>query len=265
MVTGYSDRFSVAPGEAIAFHLGGSPGPVEAALVRLWHGDERSPIGLVEEEVGSALDRTLTVAERPVRRGSFALVELEEAVPVLSGHVFVQPTAPATGRVQGILAQGAGDRGWALTLEPGGELALRAGSAAVRLGDPVRRDVWHSVAFTVDRRSGTLALWRRSLPDGDLTGGRASGGERTAGGGPLLVAAAALLERAPEPRARDTFNGKLERPALFAGSLADEHVAALARGRLPGDLGLQALVDLDFAAGPEGWSIHDRCGAPGRL
>ena len=74
-LTGYSDRWSVRPGEEITFHVHSVTPDYEAQLVRLIHGDEnpRGP-GFKETEVASSLDGRHAGVARTIRKGSYGLV-----------------------------------------------------------------------------------------------------------------------------------------------------------------------------------------------
>ncbi|KAB2863483.1 MAG: LamG domain-containing protein, partial [Bauldia sp.] len=79
-LTGYTDRWSVRPGEEIAFHIHSLAPTYEARLVRLIHGDEnrRGP-GFKEIEIDSALDGVHAGAPRTIRKGSYGVVD--QAMP----------------------------------------------------------------------------------------------------------------------------------------------------------------------------------------
>ena len=86
-LTGYSDRWSVRPGEEIAFHVHCAARHYDAQLVRLRHGDEspRGP-GFREIEVASPLDGGHAGAPRTIRKGSYGVAPLGD---LLAGHARV--------------------------------------------------------------------------------------------------------------------------------------------------------------------------------
>src|ERR1700737_2284414 len=121
---GYTDRFSVAPGEQLSFMVSAEVERAEARLVRLIHGDERSAIGLVEREVPSSLDGVWSLERQAVRPGSFGLIESSDVLASMmmhpfSGHVFLMPTLIKCAAPQGVLAQISPDgrSAWELVVE----------------------------------------------------------------------------------------------------------------------------------------------------
>lgn len=271
-IIGYTSRFSVAPGDDLDFMISANVPAAEARLVRLVHGDARSPIGFVEREVDSALDLTLELSEQEVVRGSFGRIEADGSRGqrhCVSGHLYARPTMLGREEPQGLLAQLAesGEPCWELVVEPGGDLVLRGFAAAgpsqeLRLAAALGEGEWHSIAFSIGCDSGTLRLWtarpgatverslleaERKLDDGDL---------READG-PLLLAARRELATADgfEPRATQVFDGKLERPRLFSRELDRELAVALLAG---GEAPAPPILDLDLGAAATGWQIRDR-------
>src|SRR5260370_5906955 len=94
-LTGYSDRWSVRPGEAIAFHVHCIARRYEAQIVQLRHGDEnpRGP-GFKESLVKSAIDGVHPGAARIVRKGSYASVETNRHFDQLTIAAWIWPTTP---------------------------------------------------------------------------------------------------------------------------------------------------------------------------
>lgn len=279
---GYASRISVAPGEQLSFMVSAEIERAEAQLVRLLHGDERSAIGLVEREQPSWLDGVWSLERQLVHPGSFGLVETGDAFSArtgpLSGHVFVLPTLTARPAPQGVLAhlRADGAPAWELVVETGGDLVMRVfgdgEDGGARIAGALRDRAWHSVSFTIDRDRGRVELWSTALAGlgagTTLHAGAVAPAPSGAGGdGPLLLAARRLIDRPGEPRAADTFNGKLERPTLLAGPLGAGDVGRLAAGADPGQLGAPLVLDLDLGAAADGWRLVDRSphGHPGRL
>jgi N,N-dimethylformamidase len=271
---GYASRVSVAPGEQVSFMVSAEVERAEAQLVRLLHGDERSSIGLVEREARSSLDGVWQLDRQLVHPGSFGLLDAAEAFSAetgaLSGHLFVLPTLTARAAPQGLLAhvRADGAPSWELVVETGGDLVVRAFGdggevGCARIAGALRDRVWHAVGFTLDAERGRVDLW--ATPLAGLGAGiplHAEAPLSTAGGahgaGPLLLAARRLVDRDGEPRATDTFNGKLERPVLLAGGLDADTVGRLASGADPDRVGLPLALDLDLGAAADGWQLVDR-------
>ncbi|HEX7290081.1 MAG TPA: N,N-dimethylformamidase beta subunit family domain-containing protein [Conexibacter sp.] len=271
---GYASRVSVAPGEELSFMVGADVERAEARLVRLLHGDERSPLGLIERELPSSLDGAWRLERQRVHPGSFGLVEAHGAFAAgpraLSGHLFACPTLTGRAAPQGLLAHVGADgaRRWELVAETGGELAMRVFGdggelGCARIAGALRDRVWHAIGFAIDAERARVELWVTPL-SGLLAGvalhvdAALAPGTVADGPGPLLLAARRLIERAGEPRAADTFDGKLERPTLLAGRLDAEAAGRLARGVEPDRIGVPLALDLDLGAAADGWELVDR-------
>jgi N,N-dimethylformamidase len=272
---GYTDRFSVAPGEQLSFMVSAEVECAEARLVRLIHGDERSAIGLVEREVRSSIDGVWSLERQVVHPGSFGLIESSDVLASMmmhpfSGHVFLMPTLIKRAAPQGVLAQTSADGRsvWELVVEFGGDLAIRVrGSRAeevcVRLAGSLREQTWQSVSFSIDLMRGCIEIWSTALVGLEVgvtkyAMGVLPGRSDEESRGPLLLAARRLISGPMEPRAVDTFNGKLERPTLFVGNLDAKAAARLASGTDPERVGGAVLLDMDFHAQSEGWQLRDR-------
>jgi N,N-dimethylformamidase len=272
---GYTDRFSVAPGERMLFMVSAEVDSAEARLVRLIHGDERSTVGLVEREVASSLDGLWPLERQVVYPGSFGLIEPSDTILTaashrLSGHLFLMPTLIKSTIPQGVLAQVRADgRGaWEIVVEEGGDLVVRlfddvGADNYARLTGVLRDRIWYSVSFTIDRSRGRVHLWSTAL-EGLAAGvtlhaeGTIRGRNHPESDGPLLLAARRLIGGKTEPRAADTFNGKLERPTLFAGTVDAAAAARLAAGTEPERIAAAVLLDLDLGAQAHGWQLCDR-------
>ncbi len=271
---GYPSRVSVAPGEELSFMVSADVERAEAQLVRLLHGDERSSIGLVERELPSSLDGVWSLERQLVHPGSFGLVDAAGAFSAgtraLSGHLFVLPTLIERAAPQGLLAHVRADGApiWELVAETGGDLVVRAfgdggEDGCARILGALSDRVWHSVSFTIDAERGHVELWGTALAGlhaGDMLHASAAvpAAGAAAGAGALLLAARRLIDRPGEPRAVDTFNGKLERPALLAGRLDADAAGRLAAGTDPRELGVPLALDLDLGAAADGWRLVDR-------
>lgn len=235
-LTGYSDRWSVRPGEEIAFHVHCTAGRYDAQLVRLRHGDEnpRGP-GFREAEVASPLDGSHAGAPRTIRKGSYGVAPLGD---LLAGArrvvltVSIWPTLPGPDE-QGIVSwhDGAGGTGIGLFLTPDGRLACRAGVATAVLDLPLDNREWYAVEVVADSDAGRLSLSvtpaRWSPRFGAWKSVTAPLGSGTVHGGrDILFAAAALRDTADGPAASGVFNGKIARPVIAAGVEGAERVLA---------------------------------------
>ncbi|HMN85051.1 MAG TPA: hypothetical protein PKA74_03555 [Bauldia sp.] len=220
-LTGYTDRWSVRPGEEISFHVHSTEPRYAARLVRLIHGDEspRGP-GFREVEVDSLLDGEHPGAPREVRKGSCAVVPYPMPTSAFAIAISLWPTLPGPGR-QGILSfiDAAGDPVLGLSLTADGHLEAFAGSSPVlRFPRPLKRREWVRATLVADVAAGTIALTvtpKRWAPD--FTGPErieASLPALPAAAGRLLFAAASLPATPDGPKPVEVFNGKLAQPRV---------------------------------------------------
>lgn len=286
-LTGYSDRWSVAPGERLRFMVSTDAPEYDATLVRLRHGDMRPGTpGLRETALDGVLASRHTGRRQTARAGSCVVVDRRPALADLGGltvQLWVWPTTPAgPSGSQGLVgAKSAGDgRGWELFLDGAGRLCWSVagveGGATITAPAPLRSREWYFICAGFDGAEHSIRLWQRPLrpvPD-DATDVRLAAGLRA---GALSCPPHGLLLAALRPRsgsgpvrtwADGHFSGKLDSPRLFAGLLADAQVAALHDGRAPADVaGDTLLAAWNFAEEPASDMVVDRgpYGLNGRL
>ncbi len=172
---GYSDKFSVAPGDKLAFKVSTDLARFDVAIVRLLHGDENpAGPGFKEEVVSTPVNGAypgrrqkihcgswLTVPDRPALRGMNSLT--------LQAWVF--PTGTDRGERQGLISKGWSTEpaGYGLGLGPGGDLELRVGcpdgqSYSLSTGRALRGRHWYFVAATIDLSIRRVLKWRKGGP-----------------------------------------------------------------------------------------------------
>jgi N,N-dimethylformamidase len=287
VVTGYADRFSVAPGEAIEFKIScDEPGEFEAVLVRLRNGDSNpAGPGFREEVVDSPAAGRYPARKQEIHPGSAVVVDDGGGLALgATGaiHVFVQPTAPSAGEQAIISRWDAATRtGWWIGLTGSGQLTLRLGANGdvheTVSGDPLLPWIWYSVTASWDGGATRVSaaptvtsvnsLWSPAVDVLRSTSGAGEGA--AAPGTPDVPTVLAASWSTATGATTEHLSGKLDSPAVLAGPLDDDAVAALARGERPGD---EVLARWDFSAeigptgvasdhctdvGPHGW--HGRC------
>jgi N,N-dimethylformamidase len=253
-LTGYADRFSVAPGETIGFKVSSAArGPYQARLVRLISGDPNpAGPGIKEEPVAAPFAGSYPSRVQPVPLGSHVRVPDAPAFRRLASFTVVATLWPTTpdgvpgdppdaGR-QGIVARHdpARGTGFALFVDRRGAGVLvgdgRGGLEVVETGKPLRARTWYRVWASYDAATRTLAVGQAPLVPGVLAD---DAGRQTLtlaaapaldAEGPLLVGA---LGGSP---ASGHYNGKIERPMLFGAALPDEAIAGAPDGRSRRDL-----------------------------
>jgi N,N-dimethylformamidase len=224
-ILGYPDRYSVAPGETIAFKVSVEVGDsFTARLVQVIHGDcNPAGPGLKFREVEHAANRSYAARKQTIDAGSYMLAK--RVPPLAEGFTFtayVWPTLPQN-PMQVVAAQwdaaaGAGfkilvDRGsLTLVVADGAGGAERHAVSALML----RRN-WYRISVRLDARSGRFELVQEPLlakavirDEGRLAGwikvrpGRARG---------FYLAGAPQADGA----VAEHFDGKIDSPALLKG------------------------------------------------
>ena len=239
-LTGYADRFSVAPGETIAFKVSSTAAaPYQVRLVRLISGDPNpGGPGIKEEPVPAPFAASYPSRVQPVPLGSYLRVPDAPALRALGSFALVAtvwPTLPGQGR-QGIVARHdpAAGTGFALFLDDRGAGALVGDGhgrvATVHVGKSLQARAWYRVWATFDAATRTLAVGQAPLVSrvrADDAGQRSM----TVAFAPALDSATPLLVAAlgGTPVAGH-YNGKIERPALYDVALAEQSIPAAPDG-----------------------------------
>jgi N,N-dimethylformamidase len=255
---GYADRISVTPEKSIGFKVSTDFAEYRSSIVRLIRGDPRSQ-GFREEEVG--WDCTREGRKQTAHAGSYGIIHDHPSLRGLrnlSIQMWVFPTMPRKGAVQGLLAKWSGQTGFALVIDGDGDLGFWLGDGdkieMTRTGIPLRLRQWYFVCSSYD--AATEALVLRQLPLSQLALDESSAsverhiqiGVPLDNDSPLLLAATNLLG-APGVCGRPAglFNGKIDRPALFARALQEKDIKHLERdGGLAEIPGLVAAWDFSI-------------------
>ena len=169
-ITGYSDCYSIRPGDDITFYVNSENGEdYEAKLVRLIHGDTNPDgPGYKEEEIDAPFDGTCTGRNQKIHGGSYVIVPHDERMSVSSFTIqaFIFPTTPTKGR-QGILTKWVNDTGYGLFVDDDGSLAFCIGDGTtvrkISSGKPLLRKVWYLVAASYDAETGAVQLYQEPV------------------------------------------------------------------------------------------------------
>lgn len=217
-VVGYCDPLSVRPGETIGFKVScAREGSFSARLLRSISADPNPDgPGIVEEPVEAALAGDYPGRAQAFNPGSYGLVEPGPAVAGdLTLAATIWPTLPGDGE-QAILSLGPLE----LYLDESGALAGRAGEVTASTSQPLLARQWYRVCLSYDSANGNLTVQQQ--PQG-IWGSRAEAsatcppGIASESGTPLLIAAALR-----DGHADRHFDGKIEAPAVYAATAADE-------------------------------------------
>jgi N,N-dimethylformamidase len=230
-LTGYADRFSVAPGQTIAFKVSSAAAaPYQARLVRMISGDPNpAGPGIKEEPVPAPFAASYPSRVQPVPLGSHLRVPDAPAFQRLGSFTIVATIWPTTPdqRRQGIVARHdpRAGTGFALFVDERGAGATvgngHGGAATAHVGKPLLARTWYRVFASYDAARHTLTVGQTPLRPrvrADDAGHSAVSVDfapaldsRT----PLFVAA---LGGAP---VEGHYNGKIERPALYDIALGE--------------------------------------------
>jgi N,N-dimethylformamidase len=102
---GYTDRWSVAPGDALSLHVSSTHGSVDVDIVRLRHGDPNPEgPGFQFEPVESDLTGTYPAASQVIAAGSYAI--LTDAPEAQRMSLWVWTLLPAAGHPQTLVSRG---------------------------------------------------------------------------------------------------------------------------------------------------------------
>ena len=169
-ITGYSDKYSIVPGETVKFYVNSEENEdYEVQLVRLIHGDTNPDgPGYKEEEHAAQCNGFRKGRQQRIHGGSYVIVPQDPRLNVQSFTIqaFIFPTTPDKGR-QGIMTKWdqRSKKGYGLFIDEKGCLSITIGGGAGNLtslssGKPLMRKIWYLVAATYDADTGKMALYQ---------------------------------------------------------------------------------------------------------
>ncbi|WP_158742011.1 N,N-dimethylformamidase beta subunit family domain-containing protein [Acidisphaera sp. L21] len=204
-LSGYLDRISARPGEAIAVKVSSHLGePYTADLVRIIHADPNPDgPGMKLEALGSAFAGPYPSRVQRVTPGSYAVVKAALAVPE-GGAIRVRVQPGLLKAAQPVVSLGDA----VLRVAAEGARLEVAGAIVCAVAAPMLERCWYELTATF--KNGTAILVQVALQTswGVADSGEASGATGLPKGGTLLVAA--------DP-AGGRFDGRIEDPALLGG------------------------------------------------
>lgn len=269
-LVGYSDPWTVEPGQSLRVMVSTSEEEVSLQVVRLRHGDSRPGApGLKSEPVDLLPAQTGPGRRQQTRSGSFVAVPYHPVLSGLSGltiRLWLWPTAPKGNKEQGLVSHWSDEtrQGWILSLRPDGRLGWRLsnGQRVIELisSRPLRPRTWNGCVASYDLKTGRLLLHHTGPGIVDLTQEAVSElGLLVVPSTPLLIAAAAPDPQphgSPQTAVRGHFNGKIENPILLGYPIAPEQAADLLHGDfVPRG---STVAQWDFATSPQSDRIIDR-------
>lgn len=261
-IVGYTDKWTVRPGEGLGLHVSSRADSYDVSIVRLRHGDDNpAGPGFVAYEMNSSIDGSYAGEWHDVPSGSFAVVD--KAGELLNTSrmtvaAWICPTAPG-GTEQAVIARGVD--GFRLFITRDATPAVAIGETQFSLTEPLVANQWYLLIASCDRAQGRIEL---SVMPRDLWPGGNHVDRASASCNPSLAGWDGPLYIAGRPNGDgvcDHFNGKIDSPTIFADLLA----ADIVRARIH-DCSGEAMAAWDFGHEQSGLAIRDRCGAyPARL
>ena len=181
-ITGYSDRYSVCPGDTVKFYVNSEKAErYEAHVVRVIHGDTNPEgPGFKEEEIDAPVNKTYAGRQQKIHGGSYVLIPDTAGLSPGSFtlQAFIFPTTPGPGPhgychdkgMQGIVTKWhAGKQsGFGLFIDEAGCLVAKLGAGkgkvtTVSSGKPLLRKVWYLVAVSYDAATGDVVLYQEPV------------------------------------------------------------------------------------------------------
>ena len=172
-ITGYSDKYSVCPGDNLKFYVNAEQNEsYDAHVVRLIHGDTNPDgPGYKEEELSMSCNATYTGRNQRIHGGSYVIVPQDDRLNVKSFtlQAYVFPTTPEKGR-QGLITKWveSNKSGYGLFIDDDSCLSLEIGDGKglvmnLSSGKKLMRKVWYLVAASFDEHTGRVTLYQEPV------------------------------------------------------------------------------------------------------
>jgi N,N-dimethylformamidase beta subunit-like protein/concanavalin A-like lectin/glucanase superfamily protein len=275
MLTGYSDRLSVAPGERLEFKVH-SEADFDLDIVRLIQGDDTDAgPGYVELDVAAACNGRYPARTQRTRPGSYVRVADGATARPTAGVTFVAwvwPTGAEQWTRQGVVTRFAADgSGYGLEIVDGrAAFTVRTQDGAaltVHAEQPLVKEWWQLVAGGYDAASGRLFVCqvphdatRRLSPVVPVTARHAPAALDREPAAPVLIAAATTGEGADGEPVGAFFNGRIAAPRWFGRALDTAEVERVATDGELGTLSGALLGAWDLSPARPSTLVLDRSG-----
>ena len=239
-ITGYADRFSLAPGEKINFKISStSIDPYRAKLIRVISGDPNPEgPGLIEEDIESDFSGVYPSRRQTTNLGSYVRVPSNNSFNPSGGFTLGASIWPTNTTIndQCIISQfnSAQDAGMALFVGPKGVSIVVADGQnnLIRLSidRPLSERRWYHTWATFDLGSSKLEIYQTPVIDSfDLDSPLQK--EILCSIKPILVPQQPLIiGAAGNKKISNFFNGKIERPFFINTAINDIDALDIAKG-----------------------------------
>ena len=243
-ITGYLDRLSCRPGEALAAKVSVRDGtPYRVTLQRLICADPNpAGPGRQVEDLAAVFTRDIAGRRQPIARGSHAAIPAGPDRPRTVACTWSALVAPGrTDADQAVLSEADATCSVVLGVGPHGTFA-RLGGLTVHTGSPLQPKHWYRVWLSADPATGAMVVGQTRLEDEATAIGTATAPDLVLpSGGRVLIAA---------EEAGAHFTGKIEDPAIFAGfsDTPPEGLPVLARWDFARDIAGLTVTDIGPSA-----------------
>ena len=239
-ITGYADRFSLAPGEKINFKISStSNDPYRAKLIRVISGDPNPEgPGLIEEEIESDFSGVYPSRRQTTNLGSYVRVPSNNSFNPSGGFTLGATIWPTKNTIndQCIISQfnSAQDAGMALFVGPKGASIVVADGQnnLIRLSidRPLSERRWYHIWASFDLGASKLEICQTPVIDSfDLDSPLRK--EISCSTKPILIPQQPLIiGAAGNNKITNFFNGKIERPFFINTAINDIDALDIAKG-----------------------------------
>ena len=249
-IIGYSDRFSVQPGQTIRFMVSSGEPSYRTEIVRLRHIDEnpKGP-GFNSQSVETDVSGRYQGRPQTIHTGSYVNVPHDPLLNCTDGftlQAWIFPTTPQKG-LQGLLTKWSdhAQTGSGLIIDEDGSLGLMIGNGngqveQVRTNVAMKARHWYFVAATYDAPTGRVCLYQEPLAKWPLESPTAAAEETIqphavgVNSEAFLMAAYWQTNQSGEVVTTAHFNGKIDSPRLYNLALEREQIEQLKEGGLSG-------------------------------
>ncbi|MCP4384072.1 MAG: N,N-dimethylformamidase [Hyphomicrobiales bacterium] len=266
-ILGYPDRYSVVPGEDIAFMVSSEDGSdYDASLVRVICGDANPEgPGLQFDAIASAIDGTYAGGKQRTDAGSFMTADVPQLDRPTSFTLFATVWPTLLKRHDQVLFSkwdAVSAAGFKLKLVEGGRLAFLSSDGkteqTVRLDVTMLERQWYRVHCAVDLDAQSVTLTQTPVHDyAGIEDGSALRADLSvlpgAFHGPVMIAGCPVGEGV----VAEHFDGKIDGPSILRGAhAATTHMGLLATP-ISGGLRADLLAGWDFSIGIDGIETTD--------
>ena len=275
LIAAYGDRLSVMPGEVMRIMVSTEAPSYRAQVVRLVGGETaRDGTGFQEEPIEEIEACTYPGRIQSFRLGSYVSVPSHPALNLAGSftiQLWIQPTTPDRTR-QAVLSRCDADgAGYTLEIDPVYGLVLTVAglseSALFATHVPLEKGRWYFVAAVIDLELHEVRLVQRPTPEWPIEATAAAvkysinsnvHAVAASSGRALLLAGTVVTDplSGSELIGR-CFNGRLDRPRIFAVSLHYSQLDALYADTAPIDLGSSLVAAWNFAVNISTDMVHD--------